>query len=110
MCKSISPAVFLALVFKKRRSHSIAYSDLEVYREKMARIKLESTDGYDVDWNHDSFLFTLGFYAPVFQDDGANMRCNLKELDKYFRIITSSIPQEDISQLEFAFDSTESNS
>ena len=76
----------------------------------MVRIKLESTDGYDVDWNHDSFLFTLGFYAPVFQDDGAGMRCNLKELDKYFQIITSSIPQKDIFQLESAFVSTESHS
>lgn len=110
MCKSISPAVFLALAFHKRRSSSIAYSDLEIFRKKMARIKLESTDGYDVDWNHDSFLFTLGFYAPVFQDEGADMRCNLKELDKYYQTITSNIPLEDISRLEFAFVSTESHS
>ena len=70
----------------------------------MVEMKFRVADGYDVDWNHDSFLFTLGFYAPVFQDEGEDMKCNLEVLDKFFSIITSDIPREDVVQLELAFD------
>lgn len=103
MCRSISPASFLAIVFNKRRSASIAYSDLEACRQKMVGMRAGLNESYDVDWNHDSFLFTLGFYAPVFQDEGADMKCDLEALDKYFSVITSDIPPEDVERLESAF-------
>lgn len=103
MCRSISPASFLAIAFNKRRSASIAYSDLEACRQKMVGLRVGLSESYDVDWDHDSFLFTLGFYAPVFQDEGADMKCNLEALDKYFSIITSDIPREDVERLESVF-------
>ncbi len=103
MCRSISPASFLAIAFNKRRSASIAYSDLEACRQKMVGLRDGSSESYDVDWDHDSFLFTLGFYAPVFQDEGADMKCNLEALDKYFSVITSDIPREDVERLESVF-------
>ncbi len=103
MCRAISPASFLAMAFKKRRSPTIAYSELEACRQKMVVLGSSSNESYDVDWNHDSLLFTLGFYAPVFQDEGADMKCNLEALDKYFSVITSDIPRADVERLESAF-------
>ena len=102
MCRAISPASFLALAFRKSKKASLPYAELESLRCKLTALTSSNGENYDVDWSHDSYLFTMGFYAPVFQDDGKAMTCNKTNLGKYFNAIVSELTDREVVALENA--------
>ncbi len=100
MCRAISPASFLALAFKKKQKASLPYDELECLRCKLTALISSDGEKYDVDWSHDSYLFTMGFYAPIFKDDGKSMTCNMSQLENYFNAIVSDLMDEEVEKLE----------
>lgn len=99
MCKAIAPASFLAVSFKKRKTKTLSYSNLESIRQKMSAVTTENGEPYDVDWNHDSFQFAMGFYANVFKRAGDGIECNFQNLDVFYDSLISALPAEDVRKL-----------
>lgn len=99
MCKSISPASFLALAFSRSKKEKMTYSELEACRGKITSVRSQSGEAFDVDWSHDAVRFAMGFYSPIFRDDGADILCNQKTLEKYYVRMVSSLPKGDLDRL-----------
>lgn len=99
MCKAMTPASFLAVSFKKRKTKSLSYANLECIRQKISVVKTENGEPYDVDWNHDSFQFAMGFYAKVFRRADDGIECDLQSLDTFYDSLVSALPSEDVHRL-----------
>ena len=102
MCKAISPASFLALTFKSSKKKRVSYRQLEQFRIKVTHVSSSGDEPYDVDWSHDSYLYTMGFYSPVFREEGLGIACDMGVLDKYYDDIISDLASSEIESLSSA--------
>lgn len=99
MCKPISPGAFLAIAFNKTKKNNLCFSELERYRRELRRIHAPDKDIYDVNWNHDTYNFTLRFYSPVFKAKSSGIECNQRNLSNFFKTLVSGIPEKDLVKI-----------
>lgn len=102
MCKAISPASFLAMSFRKTKKKKLTYKQLEDCRIKVTHVSADENEHYDVNWNHDSYLFTMGFYSPIFRDEGLCISCDHDELNRFYDLMISDLEGEEIERLSAA--------
>ena len=102
MCKALTPASFLALTFKSSRKRRLSYQQLERCRVRVTHVCTPDNEPYDVDWSHDSYLYTMGFYSPIFKEDRAGIACDFAQLDKFYELIISDLGKREIASLQSA--------
>lgn len=90
MCRTLSPASFLAVAFHVSMQEELDYGWLNTYRSLMRRIKLAG-EPIDVSWDHDSVNYTMGFFSPLFSADTSGVRCDLEILKLYYKDITQEM-------------------
>lgn len=95
----ISPHCFLAIAFDgEDDADFIAYSKLNEFRDNLRKCPKDGVTIIDVDWNHDSYLMTMGFYGTVFHDDALNVYCKRDMLEQFFDVL---IQELSVDELEF---------
>lgn len=93
----LSPACFLAIAFHKSKRNFLTYDWLNNYRLK---IREKSNNKIDVDWDHDSVNYTMGFFSPIFSSNYNGVSCNFTALCCYYYDITQEISKKMIELVE----------
>lgn len=81
--KILKPWQFLVLVFRhlaKTKPDYVSFAELTRYADYLKRVY-----SVEVDWDHDSYNYTFGFYSPIFQEvhNGASTRAVGAKCDWY---------------------------
>jgi hypothetical protein len=93
MCRTLSPASFLAVAFRVSMREELDYGWLNTYRSSMRAIKLAG-EPVDVSWDHDSVNYTMGFFSPLFSANATGVHCNLEILELHYKDITQEIDKK----------------
>ena len=94
---SVTPACFLAIAFHKLKKNFIDYEWLNNYRSK---IQEQSKNQIDVNWDHDSINYTMGFFSPIFSSNDKGVTCNLIALARYYHDIIQEISNKKVELME----------